>query len=66
MPKEKYIRICPKCGDVDVKPYNEMDMISWGGAARWRCNKCNYNAVLFPEVNIDEVEKFRKEIIESD
>ena len=50
MPKEKYVRVCPKCGSTNVHADLSKDMIAWGGSTRMVCDDCGYSAMLFPEV----------------
>ena len=49
MPKEKPIKICPKCGSINVHPDLSKDMIVWGGSTSMKCDNCGYSAILFPE-----------------
>ncbi len=64
--KEKFVRLCPRCGSADVVPSADKSISTWGSSMAWTCTMCDYNAVLFPEVSMDEVEDFRKGLKESD
>ena len=57
--KNKFIKICPKCGSIDMPVktnFTEMLM-----PTPEKCSKCSY-AGLFPEIDINEIESFRKEL----
>ena len=58
--KNQYIKICPKCGSIDLPiKTNFAEMIL---PTPERCNKCSYSG-LFPEIDINEIENFRKSLI---
>ena len=57
MIKKQFIKICPKCGSIDLT-------IAAGFAQMLaptpeKCGKCNY-AGLFPEIEINEIKEFRE------
>ncbi|HLC60380.1 MAG TPA: hypothetical protein VJJ52_03040 [Candidatus Nanoarchaeia archaeon] len=55
--KEEFIKICPKCGSIDLPiKSNFIDMLM---PVAEKCEKCGYSG-LFPEINIKEIEDFRK------
>ena len=48
----KSIRICPKCKSDDVSP--DFSLQTFGEKSefnKWKCNKCGYISIFFPEVN---------------
>ena len=55
---EKYFtKICPKCGNIDLPiTTNFAEMLV---PTPEKCKKCNYSG-LFPEIDINEIEGFRK------
>ena len=54
--KEKYVRICPICGSTDVSPdFSIPAAVAAGALYMYRCNRCDYVGVLFPEVLVDEL-----------
>lgn len=54
-----YIKICPNCGSTDVKlPPRGGDMLM---TVRDYCERCG-NMGLFPEVDEEETEEFRKKL----
>lgn len=57
--KEQYTKICPKCGSIDLSI--RTDFIEMLAPTPERCKKCGYTG-LFPEIEINEIEEFRKEI----
>ena len=60
MAKEKYVKICPKCGSTKITSY-EPKLLSVGADLGWYCKDCNYRG-LFPEIEKSEIEEFRKEL----
>lgn len=60
MAKEKYVKICPKCGSLDIGLYQPM-MLSIGIDEGWFCKDCNYRGI-FPEIEKSEIEVFRKKL----
>ena len=55
----KYVRACPKCGSPDVhRAAGYIDVIT--GMTEFVCNKCGYQASLFPEVAISKLKTFKK------
>lgn len=60
---EKYIKICPKCGSIDIK--EELDnpaKVRLGAPLDCICRSCGFKAKIFPEVKEDEIEDFRKKL----
>ncbi len=57
MAKQNFIKICPKCGSIDLPvKSNFADMLM---PVPEKCRKCKYSG-LFPEIDIEEIERFRK------
>ena len=62
MAKNNYVKICPKCGNINLPSRTSFtDMLM---PTQEKCNKCNY-AGLFPEININDIEDFRKSLKET-
>ena len=59
MKKEQYTKICPKCGSIDLPI--RTDFVQILAPTPEKCRKCGY-AGLFPEIDINEIEEFRKAI----
>lgn len=57
--KQQYTKICPKCGGIDLPI--RTDFVQILAPTPEKCNKCSYTG-LFPEINVDEIENFRKTI----
>lgn len=56
---KQYIKICPKCGNIDLPiKTNFAEMLM---PAPEKCKKCGYNG-LFPEIDINEIESFWKNL----
>ena len=56
---KQYTKICPKCGSIDLPiRTNFVEMLM---PTPEKCRKCGYRG-LFPEINIDEIEAFRKKL----
>ena len=49
------MKYCPKCKSADIHPYLP------GFFNMYECKKCGYIG-LFPEIEIDEIESFRKNL----
>ena len=59
MAKTQFIKICPKCGSIDLPARtNFAEMLA---PTPEKCKKCSY-AGLFPEIDINEIENFRKSL----
>jgi len=57
--KTKYIKICPKCGSIDLPiKTNFFEMLM---PTPEKCKKCGY-AGLFPEIDVNEIENFREKL----
>ena len=57
--KAQYTKICPKCGNIDLPIRTQFVEIL--APTPEKCRKCNYTG-LFPEIDINEIEEFRKSI----
>ena len=57
--KAEYTKICPKCGNIDMPI--RTDFIQILAPTPEKCKKCGYTG-LFPEIDINEVENFRKRL----
>ncbi|MBW2973989.1 hypothetical protein KY346_06400 [Candidatus Woesearchaeota archaeon] len=60
---QKYIKICPKCGSIDIK--EELDnpaKVRFGAPLDFICQACGFKAKIFPEVKEEEIEDFRKKL----
>lgn len=55
MPRKK-IRICPICQSADTQPDLSADSYSKGLLNQYRCNRCGYTGLVFPEYRIDDLE----------
>jgi len=59
MTKEKFIKICPKCGSIDITiPPAGMD---FGMAISDYCSDCK-NRGIFPEIEISKIKNFKKNL----
>ena len=57
--KKQYIKVCPKCGSIDLPL--RTGFIEMLAPTSEECGKCDYKG-LFPEIEINEIENFRKEL----
>ena len=57
--KKQYTKICPKCGSIDLPI--RTDFVQMLAPTPEKCRKCSYTG-LFPEIEINEIEEFRKEL----
>lgn len=57
--KKQFTKICPKCGSIDLPVRtNFAEMLA---PTPEKCGKCSYSG-LFPEIEINEIEEFRKSL----
>ncbi len=54
----QYTKICPNCGTI---PQIRTDFIQILAPTPEKCKKCSYSG-LFPEIDINEIENFRKKL----
>ncbi len=59
MKKPEYTKICPKCGSIDLPI--RISFVEILAPTPEKCKKCGYTG-LFPEIEISEIEKFRKKL----
>lgn len=57
--KKLYTKICPKCGSIDLPV--RTDFVEMLAPTPEKCKKCGYTG-LFPEIEINEIEKFRRKL----
>ena len=60
MKKEQFIKICPKCGSIDLPI--KTDFFQMLMPTPEKCRRCRYTG-LFPEIEINGIEKFRKNTV---
>jgi len=55
--------ICPKCGSIDIKLHpDHLSALIGVTPIENQCNNCRYLSRIFPEIDIKDIEKFRKQI----
>lgn len=54
---KKYVRVCPECQSTDTRPDLSADSYSKGLLNQWRCNRCGYTGLVFPEYRVDDLKK---------
>lgn len=58
-----YIKICPKCGSIDVKEdLNNPAKVRLGAPLDIICQSCGFKAKIFPEIKEEEIAEFRKNL----
>tara|TARA_Y100000310_G_C20689135_1_gene821038 strand:- start:291 stop:491 length:201 start_codon:yes stop_codon:yes gene_type:complete len=63
MKKEKYVKICPKCGSKDVSSDLSVASIARGSFQNdFKCNKCEYKGMFFPEIGESKLKEYRKKL----
>lgn len=55
--QKKYVRVCPECQSTDTQPDLSADSYSKGLLNQWRCNRCGYTGLVFPEYRADDLNK---------
>lgn len=56
----KFVRICPKCKSTDTSP--DLSFQAYGSGSifnSFKCNKCGYTGVFFPEVDKRDLKKIK-------
>ncbi len=56
MKSKQFTKICPKCGNIDFPIISFAQMLA---PIQEKCKKCGY-AGLLPEIEINEIGKFRE------
>ena len=59
MKKNKFIKICPKCGSIEMPVMEGFAQML--APTPQMCSKCGYTG-LFPEIDINEIEKFQNKL----
>jgi len=57
--RKDYTKICPKCGNIDIPIETRFAQMLMPTPEK--CKKCQYTG-LFPEIEINEIENFRKSL----
>ena len=61
--KEKYVKICPKCGSINVKvDFSNPVVWTYGTNVKYKCNSCGHLSLLFPEVLNSNIKNYKKEL----
>ena len=61
--KRNFITICPKCGSIDVEAEKDnAAKVRFGAPINYVCRSCGFKNTVFPEVEEDKIEAYRKEI----
>lgn len=59
----KYVKICPKCGSAKVQvDFSNPVVWAYGTVVKYKCKSCMHLGTLFPEVLVEDMEKYRKEL----
>jgi hypothetical protein len=61
--KERYVRICPKCGSIDVHT-DFSNPVVWasGTTIKYQCNSCKNMGIFFPEISIKKIKEYQQKI----
>ena len=60
---EHYVKICPKCGSIDVGvDFSNPVVWDYGTTTKYKCSKCGNLSPIFPEIMLGEVQNFRGEL----
>jgi len=59
--KPKYVRICPKCGSLDIEILNvtKQYTFAFGLPTVYKCRSCGFSSHVFPEVSTEELKKVK-------
>jgi len=49
------IKVCPKCGSTDFESFGH-----YSAPKLLRCKKCGFENVIFPEIEKEKLEKFKR------
>lgn len=59
--KERYIRICPKCGSINIQTdYSNPAVWAYGTSTKYKCNSCGVIGPVFPEILESEITEYKK------
>tara|TARA_Y100000310_G_C20689135_1_gene821042 strand:- start:2059 stop:2370 length:312 start_codon:yes stop_codon:yes gene_type:complete len=62
-----YVKICPKCGSLNIKiDFSKPEIWAIGSPSLYNCKDCNYKFYNFPEIEKSEVEEFREKLKEKE
>jgi len=64
MKKKEYVKICPRCGSVKIEGKITI-LTALGVPPITKCNSCQYQGHIFPEIKIENILKFQEEIEKS-
>lgn len=63
--KEKFVKICPKCGSKDVQTdYSNAAVWAYGAPTSNKCDNCSHVAKVFPEVAESELKDFKPQKVD--
>ena len=62
MKREEYIKICPNCKSIDINLDKSTLQQTGALPSMYICNKCGHSGFIFPEIKVDELKKFEKEV----
>ncbi|MBD3304637.1 signal recognition particle-docking protein FtsY [Candidatus Woesearchaeota archaeon] len=61
--KKQCVKICPKCGSIDVEiEKDNAAKVRYGAPLNCVCKSCGFRSAVFPEVEERKIEEFRKGI----
>jgi len=55
MKKQEMVKICPKCSSIDVT--RDITVLTAYTPQQWKCNNCQYQSLIFPEIDLNELNK---------
>ncbi len=60
--KPKYVRICPKCGSLDVEILNitKQYTFAFGLPTAYKCRSCGFSSYIFPEIDSNKIQDIDK------
>ncbi len=60
---EKRVRICPKCGSIDIHiDFSNPVVWAYGTTTKYKCNSCNYTGNLFPYILKRYIQDYKKRL----
>ncbi|MBI2652675.1 hypothetical protein HYX00_04380 [Candidatus Woesearchaeota archaeon] len=61
--KEKYVKICPRCGSINIgTDFSNPVVWAYGASPKYKCMKCGYMGALFPEVPESKIKYYKSRI----